>query len=61
MISTMRRVLSSKIWISSRELLDCINHADFFRIQCVGEEYADLLEAVGVDTISDLSIHGKNT
>jgi predicted flap endonuclease-1-like 5' DNA nuclease len=29
--------------------------ADLFRIKGIGEEYADLLEAAGVDTVPELS------
>jgi predicted flap endonuclease-1-like 5' DNA nuclease len=31
------------------------NMADLFRIKGIGEEYADLLEAAGVDTVPELS------
>lgn len=32
-----------------------MNHVDLFRVKGVGEEYADLLEAAGVDTIPELA------
>lgn len=32
-----------------------MNHADLFRVKGVGEEYADLLEAAGVDTVPELA------
>lgn len=32
-----------------------VNHCDLFRIKGVGEEYADLLEAAGVDTVPKLA------
>ena len=32
-----------------------MNRADLFRIRGVGEEYSDLLEATGVDTVPELS------
>lgn len=35
-------------------ILEWANHADLFRIKGVGEEYADLLEAAGVDTVVEL-------
>ena len=35
--------------------MDWINRADLFRIKGVGEEYADLLEAAGVDTVPELA------
>lgn len=31
-----------------------MNHADLMRIKGVGSEYADLLEAAGVDTVPEL-------
>ncbi len=36
-------------------ILRWVNHADLFRISGVGEEYADLLEDVGVDTVPELA------
>lgn len=41
--------------ISHTLLLGWINHADLFRIKGVGEEYSDLLEAAGVDTVPELA------
>jgi len=32
-----------------------VNHVDLFRVKGVGEEYADLLEASGVDTVPELA------
>jgi predicted flap endonuclease-1-like 5' DNA nuclease len=32
-----------------------VNHVDLFRIDGVGEEYADLLEESGVDTVPELA------
>ena len=31
-----------------------VNHADLMRVKGVGSEYADLLEAAGVDTVKEL-------
>jgi predicted flap endonuclease-1-like 5' DNA nuclease len=36
-------------------ILTWVNHVDLFRIQGVGEEYADLLEQAGVDTVVELA------
>ena len=41
--------------ISKKLILRWINMADLFRIKGVGEEYADLLEAAGVDTVPELA------
>ena len=36
-------------------MLEWTNRADLFRIKGVGEEYSDLLEAAGVDTVVELA------
>ncbi len=41
--------------ISSALILEWVNHVDLFRIKGVGEEYSDLLEEAGVDTVMELS------
>jgi uncharacterized membrane protein HdeD (DUF308 family)/predicted flap endonuclease-1-like 5' DNA nuclease len=41
--------------ISSKLVLEWVNHCDLFRIRGVGSEYADLLEAAGVDTVVELA------
>ena len=51
----MRKELAEKTDISSRLILRWVNMADLFRIKGVGEEYSDLLEAAGVDTVVELS------
>ena len=50
-----RKELAEKTGISSKLILEWINHADLFRIKGVGSEYADLLEAAGVDTVPELA------
>ena len=50
-----RRELAQNTGISESMLLRWINCADLFRIKGVGEEYADLLEAAGVDTVPELA------
>jgi len=37
-------------------ILEWVNHVDLFRIKGVGSEYADLLEAAGVDTVVELAM-----
>ena len=49
-----RKRLAEKANISSTSILKWVNRADLFRIKGIGEEYADLLEAAGVDTVPDL-------
>ena len=41
--------------ISGKLLLRWVNMADLFRIKGVGEQYSDLLEAAGVDTVPELA------
>ena len=50
-----REALAEKSGISGKLILEWVNHADLFRISGVGEEYADLLEASGVDTVPELA------
>lgn len=50
-----RRTVAERTGISETMLLDWTNRADLFRIKGVGEEYADLLEAAGVDTVPELA------
>ncbi len=41
--------------ISDKLILKWINRADLARIRGIGSEYADLLEAAGVDTVPELA------
>lgn len=41
--------------ISKTLILEWVNHADLFRIKGVSEEYSDLLEEAGVDTVVELA------
>jgi predicted flap endonuclease-1-like 5' DNA nuclease len=41
--------------ISEKQILKFANMADLFRISGVGQEFAELLEAAGVDTVPELS------
>jgi predicted flap endonuclease-1-like 5' DNA nuclease len=50
-----RKELAAKTDISAKLILEWVNHADLFRIKGVGGEYADLLEAAGVDTVPELA------
>jgi predicted flap endonuclease-1-like 5' DNA nuclease len=50
-----RKEIAEKTGISGRLILRWVNMADLFRIKGVGEEYADLLEAAGVDTVPELA------
>ena len=49
-----RQELALATGIDPFKLLEWVNHADLFRVSGVGSEYADLLEAAGVDTVPEL-------
>jgi len=50
-----RQDLAAKSDISEKLILEWANRADLFRIKGIGEEYSDLLEAAGVDTVPELA------
>lgn len=50
-----RKELATKTDISETLILEWVNMADLFRIEGIGEEYSDLLEEAGVDTVVELS------
>ncbi|MDY9921842.1 MAG: DUF4332 domain-containing protein [Synergistota bacterium] len=50
-----RTKLAEKSGITEKQVLKWANHADLFRIKGVGSEYAELLEAAGVDTVPELA------
>ncbi len=50
-----RKKISKDSGISPKLVLEWVNHSDLFRIKGVGEEYADLLEEAGVDTVVELA------
>ncbi|QNT75257.1 DUF4332 domain-containing protein [Dehalogenimonas etheniformans] len=50
-----RKELAEKTQISDALILEWVNRADLFRIKGVGEEFSDLLEAAGVDTVKELA------
>ena len=49
-----RKALAEATGISDKLILKCCNMADLMRISGVGEEYSELLEAAGVDTVKEL-------
>jgi predicted flap endonuclease-1-like 5' DNA nuclease len=50
-----RKEIAEKSGIGEGLILQWVNHVDLYRIKGVGSEYADLLEAAGVDTIPELA------
>ena len=49
-----REELAEKTGIPVKSILEWVNRADLMRIKGVGEEYSDLLEVAGVDTVVEL-------
>ena len=62
-----RKKIATDTGIDEKKVLRWVNMADLFRIKGVGEEYSDLLEAAGVDTVKELrnrnpaNLHAKMT
>lgn len=49
-----REDLAARAGISETLILEWVNLADLIRIKGVGEEYSDLLEEAGVDSVKEL-------
>jgi predicted flap endonuclease-1-like 5' DNA nuclease len=50
-----REEIVEKSGVNAKLVLKWVNHVDLYRIKGVGSEYADLLEAAGVDTVVELA------
>ena len=50
-----RERIARETGIPETLILEWVNHADLWRINGVGEEYSDLLEVAGVDTVVELA------
>lgn len=53
--SSARDDIASKTGISGTLILKWVNHADLFRIKGVAGQFAELLEAAGVDSVPELA------
>ena len=49
-----RKALEEQTGISGKLILKWANHCDLYRINGVGPQFAELLEASGVDTVKEL-------
>lgn len=49
-----RAAIASKTQLSETRILKWVNMADLFRIKGIAGQYAELLEAAGVDTVKEL-------
>ncbi|MCD4751502.1 MAG: DUF4332 domain-containing protein [Anaerolineaceae bacterium] len=47
--------LAEKAGVTKDQVLEWTNYADLYRIKGVAEEYSQLLEAAGVDTVPELA------
>jgi predicted flap endonuclease-1-like 5' DNA nuclease len=50
-----RKEIQEATGIGAEFILDWVNRADLMRVRGVGEEYSDLLEKAGVDTVVELA------
>lgn len=50
-----REKLAADTGISEKLILKWVNHADLFRIKGVAGQFAELLEAAGVDTVKEFA------
>lgn len=50
-----RKALAAKAGLTDKQILKFANMVDLYRISGVGAEYAELLEAAGVDTVPELA------
>jgi len=50
-----RKEIEEASGLGHKLILEWVNLADLFRIKGVGEEYSDLLEEAGVDTVAELA------
>ncbi len=51
---TGRKMIAENTGIPEKLILRWTNHADLFRINGIGPQFAELLEAAGVDTVKEL-------
>lgn len=49
-----RRVLATRSGLNEKQILRWVNMSDLFRIRGIATQYAELLEACGVDTVKEL-------
>src|SRR5580700_11721238 len=50
-----RKDLATKTGFHEHHLLKWVNQADLFRVKGVGRQYAELLQASGVDSVKELA------
>ena len=50
-----RKELEESTGITGKLILTWVNHADLYRVNGIGPQFAELLEAAGVDTVKELA------
>ncbi len=55
-----RRALAASSGLTEKQILKFANMADRYRITGVGSEFAELLEAAGVDTVPELAMRNAS-
>ena len=55
-----RKHIADRSGLNASQILTWVNHIDLFRIKGVAQEYADLLEQSGVDTVVELAQRNPN-
>lgn len=53
--AAQRKTLAESTGLGDKQVLKFANMADLFRVHGIGPEYAELLEAAGVDTVPELA------
>ncbi len=53
---TGRKGVATATGLTEHQILEWVNRADLMRVKGIGEEYSDLLEASGVDTVKELKM-----
>lgn len=56
-----RKELAAKTGLKEEQILKWVNLADLMRVRGVAEEYSELLEAAGVDTVKELKTRRADT
>jgi predicted flap endonuclease-1-like 5' DNA nuclease len=56
-----RAALAAESGIEERRILKWANMADLMRVKGIGEEFSELLEAAGVDTVKELKTRKAET
>lgn len=51
---TGRKAIAAATGLTVEQILEWVNRADLMRVKGIGEEYSDLLEQAGVDTVKEL-------